>query len=51
MPELAGAADPRHFPVGEFLHPPVSGFTAWEGLCLGNELISVGLLILSNYSS
>lgn len=32
MPELAGIADPRHFPVDGFLHLPVSGFKAQEGL-------------------
>lgn len=51
MPELAGVADSRHFPVDGFLHLPVSSFKAQEGLCLGNELVSVGLLILSNDSS
>lgn len=51
MPELASIVDPRHFPVDGFLHVSVNSFTAQERLCLGNELVSMGLLILSNYSS
>lgn len=51
MPELAGIVGPGHFSVDSLVPPPESGFTAQEGLCFENKLVSVGLLFPCSYSS